>query len=246
MADRKNHAIRVVDLRNSTVTTIAGTGTQGGFELRRSDQPLPAKTTGLNSPWDLLKVGPSLFIAMAGHHQIWKLDLAAKTVVPFAGDGREDLQDGLPLGAEFAQPSGLTTDGQNLYVADSETSSIRKLPLSGEGRVETLVGRGLFAFGDVDGAFPNSRLQHALAVQWHDGKLLVADTYNSKLKLLDPATKTLTTWVGKEFDEPAGLSKAGGKLYVADTNAGRVRVVDLATKQVTTLELKGVEPPAKK
>ena len=154
------------------------------------------------------------------------------------------MRDGPPLGAEFAQPSGLTTDGTNLYVADSETSSVRKLPLSGEGKVETLVGRGLFAFGDVDGAFPNSRLQHALAVQWHDGKLIVADTYNSKLKLLDPATKTLSPWVGKEFDEPAGLSKAGGKLYVADTNASRVRVVDLATKAVTTLELKGVEPPA--
>jgi thiol-disulfide isomerase/thioredoxin len=245
IADRKNHCLRAADLKAGTVTTVAGTGSQaGGFELRQADAPLPARTTGLNSPWDILKVGRTLFIAMAGHHQIWAMDLDAKTVRPFAGNGRENIRDGSLAGAEFAQPSGLTTDGTFLYVADSETSSVRKLPLSGDGRVETLAGRGLFEFGDADGAYPSSRLQHALAVLWHDGGLIVADTYNSKLKRLDPKTKTLTTWVGKEFDEPAGLSIANGKLYVADTNANRIRVVDLGTKAVTTLELKGVIPPA--
>ena len=79
------------------------------------------------------------------------------------------------------------------------------------------------------------------------GKLYVADTYNSKLKVIDPQTRECRTFLGGDgvFNEPAGLSAANGKLYVADTNANRIRVVDLATKAVSTLELKGVEPIGK-
>jgi DNA-binding beta-propeller fold protein YncE len=243
VADRKNHLLRAVDLAAGTVTTVAGTGKQAGYEVRNLEAPAPARSMPLNSPWDVLRVGRKLYVAMAGHHQIWLMDLGAKTVQPFAGDGAENIRDGPPPAARLAQPSGLATDGTHLYVADSETSSVRRVRLDGEGRMDTLVGRGLFEFGDVDGPYPSSRLQHALAVLWHDGKLIVADTYNSKLKLLDPATKSLTPFVGKEFDEPAGLSKAGNRLYVADTNAGRIRVVDLTTKAVSTLELKGVTAP---
>ena len=153
----------------------------------------------------------------------------------------------------FAQPSGLTTDGKTLYVADSEVSAIRAVPLDGKGEVKTLVGQGLFDFGDVDGEGDKaSRLQHALGVAYHDGKLYVADTYNSKIKVLDPDKRTCTTFLGGEpegwlatplFSEPGGISYADGKLYVADTNAHRIRVVDLKTKAVSTLKLQGVEAP---
>jgi DNA-binding beta-propeller fold protein YncE len=119
------------------------------------------------------------------------------------------------------------------------------------GRVKTLVGLGLFKFGDVDGEGDDVRLQHALGVAFHDGKVYVADTYNSKLKVLDPAKRTCKTFlggadgwfVGGLFNEPAGLSIANGKLYVADTNAHRIRVVDLKTKAVSTLALQDVELP---
>ena len=215
------------------------------------DGPGAAKATGLNSPWDIHLAGRTLFIAMAGHHQIWAMDVDQKQLRSFAGDGREDSKDGPPYAARFAQPSGLADDGKFLYVADSEVSAIRKLPLSGEGRVETLVGKGLFDFGDADGVGTKAKLQHALGITYYDGKLLVADTYNSKLKMIDPATKAVTTILGgvepgtknSLFDEPAGLSVANGKLYVADTNAHRIRVVDLATKAVSTLTLDGVVAP---
>jgi YVTN family beta-propeller protein len=77
-------------------------------------------------------------------------------------------------------------------------------------------------------------------------KLYVADTYNNKIKVIDPTTHSCTTFVGGKrgqalFDEPGGLSYAGGKLYVADTNAHRIRVVDLRTKEVSTLRLRGVK-----
>jgi DNA-binding beta-propeller fold protein YncE len=259
VADRKNHLIRAIDLQNQQVRTIAGTGTQSRDNRFRGG---PALKTGMNSPWDVLYHDEKLYIAMAGHHQIWTLDLATNELQPFAGNGRENIADGrllptTPFGrpcSEFAQPSGLTTDGKTLYVADSETSSIRAVPLSGKGSVSTLVGTGLFDYGDVDGVGQQVRLQHALGVNYHQGKLYVADTYNSKIKILDPQTKECKTWLGGRtadgwftgnvFNEPAGMSIAGDTIYVADTNAHRIRVVDIPTRRVRTLPLQGVEPPS--
>ncbi|QEL18202.1 thioredoxin-like domain-containing protein [Limnoglobus roseus] len=259
VADRKNHSIRALDLKAKTAMTVAGIGKQDGeFASRRLDAFVDAKSMGLNSPWDVLIVGRQMFIAMAGHHQIWVMDLDAKKIKPFAGNGRENIVDGPLYAASFAQPSGLTSDGQFLYVADSEGSAVRKLAINGEGTVSTFVGRpgdrgALFFFGDQDGKLAAAKLQHALAVQSYAGKLLVADTYNSKLKEIDPTAGTCTTILGGEeadsffsgpvLSEPTGLSIAAGKLYIADTNAHRIRVVDLKTKQISTLALKGVEPP---
>ena len=248
VADRKNDLIRALDLKARTVRTIAGTGKQGE-ERRRGG---PALQVGLNSPWDLYLQGNKLYIAMAGHHQIWTLDLAKGELEPYAGNGYENIADGPLEESSFAQPSGLASDGTTLYVADSEVSGIRALPLGGKGDVKSLVGRGLFDFGDVDGVGDQVRLQHAIGIAFHEGKLFVADTYNSKIKVIDPATQACKTILGGKsagwltgalFSEPAGLSFAGDKLYVADTNNHRIRVVDLKSKQVATLKLQGVEPP---
>ncbi len=264
VADRKNHVIRKLDLKNKTVTTVAGNGKQAADPNdRRIPQPVPAKSIGLNSPWDVLLVGDELFIAMAGHHQIWTYDLKKDEVAPYAGSGRENIGDGPFPFSMFAQPSGLATDGKSIFVADSEISALREVPLGGKGEVKTLVGRGLFVFGDKDGPgriddplereTKEARLQHALGVAYADGKVYVADTYNSKLRVYDPTAKTLTSFLGGSdtagwftgpmFNEPAGISYAAGKLYVADTNAHRIRVVDLKTRAVSTLPLRGVEPP---
>jgi thiol-disulfide isomerase/thioredoxin len=250
IADRKNHSIKLADLKAGTVSTVAGVGSQVQ-ETRRMNAPAPAKTTGLNSPWDLHIVGRDMFIAMAGHHQIWKMNLDNQEIGPFAGDGRENIKDGPLYAANFAQPSGLAHDDKFLYVADSEVSAIRKVPLNGEGRVQTIIGKGLFDFGDQDGIGDGAKLQHALAVGVFNGKLIVADTYNSKLKTLDPNTRELKTIIGgnetglksPNLDEPAGMSIAGGKAYIADTNAHRIRVVDLTTNAISTLKLDGLQPP---
>lgn len=250
VADRKNHSLRALDLKEKTVKRIAGTGEQG----KDREKSGAADKTALNSPWDLLLHGDALFIAMAGHHQIWKLDLAKSDIRPFAGTGQENIKDGPLANALFSQPSGLASDGTVLYVADSEVSAIRTVPLDGKGRVRTIVGRGLFEFGDTDGEGGDVRLQHALGVLFLDGKLYVADTYNSKLKVIDPAKRTCKTLLGQKpgwlttspFNEPAGLSSANGKIYVADTNNHRIQVVDPKTKEIKTIKLQDVEKPAKK
>jgi hypothetical protein len=109
----------------------------------------------------------------------------------------------------------------------------------------------LFTFGDVDGSVGSSRLQHALGVVGgDDGLLYVADTYNSKIKVLNPETREITTLTGMgspggysdgslaeaQFDEPGGLAFAGGRLYVADTNNQVIRVIDIAAGKVTTVQ----------
>src|SRR5262249_38096307 len=114
VADRKNDLIRALDLKARTVRTIAGTGRHGEDRRRGGD----ALKVGLSSPWDLYLAGKKLFIAMAGHHQIWALDLEQNEIVPYAGNGRENIADGPLEDASFAQPSGLTGDGTTLYVAD--------------------------------------------------------------------------------------------------------------------------------
>jgi sugar lactone lactonase YvrE len=248
VADRKNNLIRALDLKAHKVRTVAGTGEQGTD--RRTGGP--ALEVGLNSPWDLLLRGGTLYVAMAGHHQIWAFDLARRQIVPFAGTSFETLLDGPRDRCCLAQPSGLATDGTNLYIADSEASAIRVVPFDGWGDVKTIVGEGLFEYGDVDGVGRKVRLQHALGVAFHAGRLYVADTYNSKIKVINPDRRSCTTLLGEPagwlagplFNEPGGLSYADGKLYVADTNAHRIRVVDLQTRAVSTLSLEGVKPPA--
>ncbi len=283
VADTENHLIRKIDLASKQVATIAGMGHQGrnpwpGLDRtqlgeqgevtlpdRFVDEPLK---TAINSPWDVLIHGDDLYIAMAGPHQIWKMTLDEKEIGPYAGNGREDIVDGPVLPKQpyeegfssFAQPSGLTADDDWLYVADSEGSSIRAVPFDAAAEVKTVVGtahlrRGrLFAFGDVDGVGEDIRLQHALGVVLHEGKLYVADTYNNKVKIVDPTERSSRTLVGTgeagpadepaQFDEPAGISYAAGKLYVADTNNHAIRVIDLESgNRVSTLTIDGLAAP---
>jgi thiol-disulfide isomerase/thioredoxin/DNA-binding beta-propeller fold protein YncE len=258
VADTENHMVRRVDLQARSVSTVAGVGTQG---KSRSFEPQPARETALNSPWDLWLHEGVLYIAMAGPHQIWAWDSTTDEIAAFAGSGHEDIEDGDVRAASFAQPSGLASDGHWLFVADSEGSSIRAVPLVPEKEVWTVVGtadieRGrLFEFGDVDGENGQARLQHPLGVAWHAGSLYVADTYNNKVKVIDIDKRTSATFLGDaepgrtddppRFDEPSGLSVAAEKLYVADTNNHVIRVIDLKTDSVEMLNIAGLAPPRK-
>jgi thiol-disulfide isomerase/thioredoxin len=214
VADTENHAVRAVDLKGRTVSTVAGVGRQSTDDPRRSVVG-PGKTTALSSPWDLVYLAStdSLYIAMAGTHQIWKYELKTGRVGHYAGNALENAADGELQHASFAQPSGIATDGSHLFVADSEASAVRSIALTGH-RVTTLAGthdlpngRSLFAFGDRDGAGTAARFQHCLGVAFGDGKVYVADTYNNKVKVIDPKTHAVKTLAGSkdpgDSDNPA-------------------------------------------
>jgi DNA-binding beta-propeller fold protein YncE len=246
VADTENHALRMVHLEAGNVTTIVGNGIQG----RRRSGHFPGNETELISPWDLVFHDDKLYIAMAGCHQLWVMDLQTGMVGPFAGSGAESISDGALAEATLAQPSGITTDGNRLYFVDSETSAVRSAELDSRGRVRTIVGLGLFEFGDRDGEGHHVRLQHPLGITMRDGALYITDSYNHKIKLIMPVPRSATTLVGAgaagfvdgdaeeaAFSEPAGLSIAGDKMYIADTNNHAIRVANIETWQVSTLQL---------
>ncbi|HUG17569.1 MAG TPA: thioredoxin-like domain-containing protein [Planctomycetaceae bacterium] len=258
VADTENHAIRKIDLEQKTVATLAGTGEQA----RTRSPGGSIKSLPLNSPWALTHVDGTLFIAMAGPHQIWSHVLGSNRIQVFSGTGHEDIIDGPHNQAAFAQTSGMATDGKFLYVCDSEGSSIRQVPVDPKGKVTTLVGahdlpqaRSLFEFGDIDGQGERARLQHPLGIAYRDGTLFVADTYNHKIKLIDIGKRTSKTWLGDgkrgddldpvRFSEPSGLALAGNRLFIADTNNHRVLVADIESKKIALFEVNGLKPPEK-
>lgn len=257
VADTENHLIRKIDLQAKTVGILAGTGKQAQQRVQGG----PPKRTALNSPWDILHHDGVLYIAMAGPHQLWRYRLGGNEIEVFAGTGREDIIDGPRDSCALAQPSGLASDGKLLYFVDSEGSAVRQVPFSGDGRVITIIGahdldrgRSLFEFGDIDGVAAKARLQHPIGLAWHDGLLYVTDTYNHKIKRVDPEQRTSETWLGTgepgtslspvQLFEPAGASVANGVLYVADTNNHRILAVDLATAAAREFVVAGLMPPA--
>ncbi|MBU0985594.1 MAG: redoxin domain-containing protein [candidate division Zixibacteria bacterium] len=250
IADTENHLIRAADLDARRVTTVAGTGIQASSRNESGH----GTDVALNSPWALIGHGDRMYIAMAGPHQLWSFDPVSGLLEPYAGSGREDIIDGPLQSAALAQPSGITTDGKVLYFADSEVSAIRSADLNPTGRVNTIVGAGLFEYGDIDGPADVARLQHPLGIAYHDGLLYVADTYNSKIKIVDPKTRTVRTFAGTgeagladgpadraQFNEPSGLAVLGNELLVADANNHAIRTVDLPTGVVRTLPLSGMD-----
>ncbi|XP_071946734.1 NHL repeat-containing protein 2-like [Antedon mediterranea] len=271
VADTENHRIRMIDMKNKMVSTIAGTGEMG----QDKEGGKEGVNQPISSPWDVAIGGPNnsvLFIAMAGTHQIWTLFLQDTTWLKnvvykqgvctrFAGSGKEENRNNsYPHKASFAQPSGITlAQDERLFIADSESSSIRSVALK-DGATKAVVGgerdpMNLFAYGDVDGKAVDAKLQHPLGVAWNkvNHNLYVADSYNHKIKVVDTVNRMCTTLIGSgkpgkqdgsilkevEFNEPGGLcvTPDGNGLYIADTNNHAVRYVDLLQNTVKELKI---------
>jgi len=230
VADAGNHAVRAIDVGSGKVSTVAGTGRQ----LRtRAD----LENGALSSPWDLAVKDEKLFIAMAGIHQVWSLDLTSGRLRIHAGAGGEDIRDGRNRDALLAQPMGITSAGDRLYFADAESSAIRSCDVDENGETQTVLGTGLFDFGDVDGTGDEIRMQHQQGLDFSgDGELVVADSYNDALKRVDTATRSATSWV-KGLHEPSGVACGADYAYVADTNAHRIASVSYSTGKTGTLTL---------
>lgn len=236
VADTGNHAIRRIELGRGEVHTVAGTGRQGRYQGFFYEDPLQAP---LNSPWDLAYADGSLYIAMAGQHQIWRLHLINNVIGSFVGSGREEFVDGAAKAAGLAQPMGLALGAGQLFFADAEASAVRSARLP-DGEVHSLVGAGLFEFGDQDGPVRRARLQHPMALACDGGAetVWVADTYNNKVKRLDLGGQEIASF-GEcaGLDEPGGLSLQGTTLWIANTNAHEIRRMDLTTGTCQTVQI---------
>jgi thiol-disulfide isomerase/thioredoxin len=238
IADTGNHRLRRADLDARELHTVGGP---------------------LRSPWDVAPyVDDILVIAMAGTHQLWGYDLNYDRTGLVAGTGREGLVDGPAVQAELAQPSGLAPLGRLLGFVDAESSALRVLAPADRGGVEvaTVIGAGLFDWGDQDGTIGEARLQHPTGIASIDQGFIVSDTYNHRLRSVHMEVGTVSTIAGGEpgfrdgtgsearFFEPGGIVRIGNILIVADTGNHALRRVDLATGAVTSLLPVGLEPPA--
>jgi thiol-disulfide isomerase/thioredoxin len=229
VADAGSSTIRRISLRTFRVTTIAGTG-RGVYDVDGSG---PERTVPLNSPWALVKTGRILWIAMAGEHQIWRMNLDTGDLGAWAGTGFEGMADGPRQAATFAQPSGLAATPGILYDADPESSSIRAISLD-NGRVRTLIGQGLFHWGFRNGPVATAELQHAQGLALEGQRLYVADTFNNAIRVIDLADGMVSTLArGQGLDLPGGLALLNrSTLLIADTGANRILALDLRTDRL--------------
>ncbi len=239
VADARNHALRKIDVEMGTVSTVAGTGELGEVA---PEGRVPGTETALRSPWDLCPVGDVIYVAMAGGHQIWRYFLKTGEIERYAGTGVEALLDGAAGSSAWAQPSGLAARAGVLYVADSESSAVRSIDLERD-LVATLVGQGLFAFGDDDGAAEEAMLQHCLGVAIDGDDLLIADTYNGKIKrwsIGDGDAVVVTELDG--LSEPGAVAvREDGVLFIADTNAHRI--LGVREGAIAELAIRGAPAP---
>jgi hypothetical protein len=230
VADAGNHSVREISLVTGATRTIAGTGRQ-----LRTQRDLDAGA--LSSPWDLCIADDQVHVAMAGIHRLWTIHLDTGAAAPSSGTGAEALHDGPHSEAALAQPMGICVAGDTIAFADSESSAIRLADLDPAGGVRTVVGTGLFDFGDVDGVGDDARLQHPQGIAAaEDGRLLVCDSYNDSLRWVDPSSRAVTTWV-RGLHEPEGLALDDRFVYVADTNAHRIVVVNRADGGIQPLAI---------
>lgn len=282
VADTENHVIRMVMLEQRKVQTIIGTGIQGTDVIGGNpplQQPISSpwdvvvyKTKNMDMSFheDDSQVPQKVvvIIAMAGTHQVWAYFMEqtiwwryqvqnANTCIPIAGNGEErNRNNDYASKASFAQPSGLCLlrQAEEVFIADSESSSIRKMSLVA-GKVSAVVGgannpMNLFAYGDVDGEKYQARLQHPLGVAHHPTAasiVFVADTFNNKIKKLNIQTSQIQTMAIVDdsanffnFNEPAGLCATpdGSNLLVLNTNNHEIVRVNLSNLQATRFDLK--------
>jgi thiol-disulfide isomerase/thioredoxin len=225
VADTGNHALRKISLMDGDVETLAGNGKAG---LRPEDVVVDPRHTALNAPWSVASAFDKLYVAMAGWHQVWEYDLGRGSFRPLVGNGEMGMNDGDAMASVFAQPAGMALAQQTLFIADAASSSIRGVQLA-SGKVQTLVGVGLYEFGNLNGALRVARLQYpmAIALDPRTPQLWIADTYNSALKLLNPVTREVKSYdFNYRLHQPAALTVNRSSLWLANTDAHEVLRMD--------------------
>ncbi len=204
------------------------------YDLKRGG--LQGIIDGLRNPYDLSIINGALAVAVAGSHQIYFYDLQSHQLLQTYGNKFEALRDGDAENCQLAQPSGLSALAEILYFVDAESSSLRQIE---SGVVTTLIGEGLFSYGDSnEGTLMLQHPQGLCAGLIGDGcgggRLFIADTYNNKLKAYFPDDNSMMTLL-EGLHEPSDVAKKGCRLYVTNTNAHEVVIFDLSSMQKSVM-----------
>jgi sugar lactone lactonase YvrE/plastocyanin len=248
--DTGNNAVRKIDVATAAVTTLAG-----GSPIENGSADGIGAAARFNLPSGLATDGTNLYVtdigfvdSSAANSTIRRISLANGQVTTLAGTPLvTGSSDGVGAAARFNQPRALATDGTNLYVADTNNSTIRQIALS-TGQVATLAGVALSP-GTTDGTGVAARFSQPQGIATDGTNLYVADTLNSTIRRVVIATGEVTTLVGSpgvagssdgiggvaHFANPRGIATDGASLYVCDAGNQTIRQVVVATGQVSTL-----------
>ncbi len=225
VGDLNNHRIRMIVIATGVVTTLAGNGqgyANGTGTAARFDRPAGITTDGTN-----------LYVAELNNHLIRKIVIATGVVTTLAGNGGQGSTDGNGTAAAFNYPYAITTDGTNLYVADSSNHRIRKIVIA-TGVVTTLAGNGS---GNADGTGTAATFNNPYGITTDSTNLYVSDGFNHRIRKIVIATGVVTTLAGNgggnadgtgtaaTFSFPYGLTTDGTKLYVGDLGNHRIRKI---------------------
>ena len=242
IADTFNHTIRKIVIATGEVTTLAGSAGSSGSADGTGSAAL------FNSPNGITTDGTNLYVADSFNHTIRKIIIATMEVTTLAGSmGVSGSADGIGSAAQFNAPTGITTDGTVLYVADHQNHTIRKIVIA-TGEVTTLAGSAL-SNGTTNGTGVTARFNFPYGITTDGANIYVTDTQSYTIRKIVITTGEVTTLAGSagnqgstdgvgaaaRFFQSYGITTDGFNLYVADTFSNTMRQIVIATGEVTTL-----------
>jgi sugar lactone lactonase YvrE len=250
VADSFNNRIRRVDARTGVITTVAGIGHQGF-----SGDGGPAAEASLDSPGGVaVDATGNILIADTFNHRIRIVDHRTGIISTFVGSGNKGSagDDGLAIRAQLSEPTGIYVDpAGNLLIADTANHRVL-LVEKATSVISTLAGTGMPGFSGDGGIGTAAQLNGptAVAADGH-GQVLIADTFNNRVRRLDTRTGTITTIAGTgaqgfggdgdfaskaELTEPSGVAvDAKGNILIADTFNNRIRRIDRLSGIIMTV-----------
>jgi sugar lactone lactonase YvrE len=182
IADQSNHRVRMVDLKTGVIQTIAGNGiaTYDGDGKR-------AIEIALAGPSGLALVADRLYIADTFNGRVRCVELSSGLMTTVAGDGgvyRYESPSDAPS-ASLSRPTGIAFDHEgHLFLTDSDNHVIRQWDWeSGVGFC--VAGQGVPSYSGDGGVAREAGLCYPFGiVADRDGALLVADTFNHRIRVL--------------------------------------------------------------
>lgn len=259
VADYRNNIIRKIVIADGTVTRLAGNPL--GIAGYANSTDGTGDTATFNFPAAVTTDGEFIYVADTGNNSIRKIDISSGAVTLIAGSttgvaGSVDAVNGSD--ARFNQPTGITTDGTNLYVADAANDTIRKIVIS-SGAVVTLAGAAATAGSSdsTDGTGATARFNQPARITTDGSNLYVTDFINGTVRKIVIATGTVTTIAGvpgtfgsadtapgivATFNRPNGITTDGKYLYVTDSSENKIRMIDISSGSVSTLHGSFITP----